>query len=250
MNRSFKAVFIIAITAIVFLVSSCGLEEFPLVYPIPQSNIQSVMNNRAVVYVPSDNAGTTFSHFAVFYRIYISNSLQAETSSASFPTINSVLVTDHNAIRPHIDSTTSLNVNFDAFFTGRGFHHLSIAGHNINLVLSSSVFGSTLEFNFPSFTEPTMSIGQTVYTLSRSERLSDPQPSSRLFINNDELRNPANIDPVINGDVVDMPNIAAGERRYTYAAFYIVAVGINQATYSFIYSTPSLIHVFQLPDRW
>ena len=253
MKVSFKSVFIISMLVIsTQVLVSCGIEDYPIIYPIPQSNVQQVMNNRSVVRIPDDNSGTTFDHFAIYYKIYLSNSDQPSTTSdASYSTISSLLSSEHNAARSHIDSTSYVSVNMDSFFTGRGFYQINLDDHNLSQVLSSSVFGSTLEFDFPSRRAPTMTVGSSVYTLWRSTgngRFS-PQPDRR-FVNSDELRNPANIDPEINADVVDIPGSGSGVKRYTYAAFYIVAVGINTATYSFIYSTPALIHVFQLPDRW
>jgi hypothetical protein len=94
-----------------------------------------------------------------------------------------------------------------------------------------------------------MSVGQAVYTLWRSDGsgLFTPRPD-RLLMNKEELWRSDNINDKINADVVDKSDIGAGDKRYTYAAMFIVAVGINSTSYSNIYSTPALIHVFQLPD--
>ena len=243
------------IPLLALLLLSCGLEDFPLIYPVPQSDIQQVSNNRSVVRISSENAGTTLSHFAIFYRIYVSTTDHLATgfgNSVVYPVINPTLASDHTAVLPHIDSTTLLNQNMDRFFTDRGFEYLSLeAPHRIDSVLSSSILGSTLEFDFPSRRAPTMTIGSTVYTLWRSNGNGafNPEPD-RLFINDVDLWSSENLNEATNRDVVDMPGIGSGDRRYIYAAMYIVGVGINVATYSFIYSTPSLIHVFQLPDKW
>jgi hypothetical protein len=235
---------------LVLTVISCGLEDISLVHPVPQSNIMPVMNNRSVIHVPHDNTVTTFTHFAIFYRIYVSNSDQpSTTSSASYAAISAALASDFNAVLPHIDSTTLIGQDMDRFFLGRGFQYLEIVGDtNISDVLSRSSFGAELEFDFPSARAPTMTVGSSVYTLRRSNvrNTAFPLPEDRLFFNTEELRNVANIDPAINADVADF----SGDRRFTYAAMFIVGVGINVATYSPIFSTPSLIHVFQLPDRW
>ena len=251
MKKIFKFGLIISIALFCYmLLVSCGIEDYPFIYPIPQSNVQQVLNNRSVVRIPDDNSATTFSHFAIYYKIYISGSDQPSTTSdASYSAISQSLASDHNAAKSHIDSTTYVSVNMDSFFSGRGFYQINLDGHNISEVLSTSVLGSSLEFDFPSRRVPTMTVGSSVYTLWRStgnERFS-PLPDRR-FVNSEDLRNNANIDPSINADVVDITG--QGDRRYTYAALYIVAVGINMSTYSFIYSTPALIHVFQLPDRW
>ena len=240
-----------------FLTLSCGLDDVPLIHPIPQSHIRQDMNNRSVVSIPTDNADTTFSHFVIYYKIFVSNTDQPSTaSSAAYSAINPILASDHNAVSPHIDSTTSVNVNMESFFSGRDYHQLHVQGPdmqaiNISTILSSSVLGSTIEFDFPSRTIPNVTIDSTVYTLWRSNGNGqfDPRPN-RLFINSDDLWTPGNINAEINRDVVNLQGIGANDRRYVYVAMYIVGAGINVATYSFIYSTPSLIHVFQLPDRW
>jgi hypothetical protein len=96
---------------------------------------------------------------------------------------------------------------------------------------------------------PTLTLGNSTYVLWRSDGggLFSPRPD-RFFRNSGELWNPANITNQINADVVNKADLADGDIRYTYAAMFIVAVGINPASYSNIYSTPSLIHVFQIPD--
>jgi hypothetical protein len=137
----------------------------------------------------------------------------------------------------------------DSLFQGRGYKYLNLQDHNISGVLSSDVLGSSLIFDFASYKAPTMSVGQAVYTLWRSDGsgLFTPRPD-RLLMNKEELWRSDNINDKINADVVDKSDIEAGDKRYTYAAMFIVAVGINSASYSNIYSTPALIHVFQLPD--
>jgi hypothetical protein len=95
-----------------------------------------------------------------------------------------------------------------------------------------------------------MRAGSSEYTLWRSDGggLFSPRPD-RLFRNREELYRSENINnPTINADVQGKSGVTDGSRLYTYAAMFIVAVGVNTASYSNIYSTPALIHVFQLPD--
>ena len=94
-----------------------------------------------------------------------------------------------------------------------------------------------------------MTLGNNTYILWRSDGggLFNPMPD-RYFINSNELSSPDNINDQINADVANKADIPEGGMRYTYAAMFIVAVGFNPSTYSNIYSTPSLIHVFLLPD--
>jgi hypothetical protein len=228
----------------------CGIEDYPFINPIPQSNVNMEMNNRATVRIPNNNSDTPFTHFAVFYKIYVSDTSVGSTGSTTeFSAINQVLVSDYNSFSSYIDSTTLVSVDMEALFQGRGYKYLALDDHNISSVLSSSVFGETLVFDFPSSRRPTMSVGGNVYTLCRSDGggLFTPQPD-RYFVNKEELWRADNINDKINADVANKSGITADARHYTYAAMFIVAVGINVASYSNIFSTPSRIHVFQLTD--
>ena len=246
-KNGFVGILIIAFAAFNFM--GCGIEDYPYIEAIPQSNITQEMNNRATVRIPNTYAGTPFSHFAVFYRIYVSDIPQASTTVNSYQAINSTLASDYSSFSSYIDSTTQVNVNMDSLFSGRGYKYLSLMDFNINTVLSSSVLGTSLLFDFSSSKAPTIVAGSNTYTLWRSDGngLFNPLPD-RYFRNKEELSKSENINSTTNADVVNKSDIADGVRRYTYAAMFITAVGINNVTYSYIYSTPSLIHVFQLPD--
>jgi hypothetical protein len=232
---------------------SCGIENIPFVDPIPQGNITQAMNNRAVVRVSVDSPGTTFTNFSVFYRVYVSDTLQASTTTTSvYSAINSTLASDYNYFRNYIGSTTQVNVNMDSLFRNRGYKYLVLedpTNNNINAILSESSFGQSLVFDFSSSKRPTMTLGNNTYVLWRSDGggLFSPRPD-RYFVNSYELSSPDNINDQINADVVNKAGLPEGGTRYTYAAMFIVAVGFNPSTYSNIYSTPSLIHVFLLPD--
>ena len=236
---------------LIFL-GNCGLEDYPYIYPVPQSSIVQEMNNRAIVYLPASNS-TAFNNFIIFYRIYVSDIPQASTTKNTYSAINSMLSSDYNSISPYIDSDTHVNTNLDSLFTNRGYKYLQLDGVDIDAVLSSGSLGSALIFDFPASAAselPTMTIGGSVYTLRRSNGngVYNPQPPDRHFHNTEELWNSANINANTNADVVNKSNMSDGA-RYTYAAMFIAATGLDTNTWSFLYSTPSLIHVFQLPDR-
>jgi len=251
-HKSQGTVFYLLFIICYLLFGSCGIEDYPYINPIPQGNIVQTMNNRAVIRIPRDSPGTTFTNFAVFYRIYVSDTLlQSTTSTSSYSAINSTLASDYSYFNGYINSTTQVNVNMDSLFQNRGYKYLVLEdpNNNINTVLSESSLGQSLIFDFTSFKRPTMSLGSDTYVLWRSDGggLFSPRPD-RYFINTRELSSPDNINNQINADVTNKANLTAGDMRYTYAAMFIVAVGINPASYSNIYSTPSLIHVFQIPD--
>jgi len=249
--RNYKK--IIPVFFLLIFIWACGIEDIPFVDPIPQGNINRALNNRAVVRIPSDSPGATFTNFAVFYRIYVSDTLQASTISTSiYSAINTTLSSDYNSFRSYIDSTTQVNVNMDTIFQNRGYKYLVLedpSTNNINTVLSESSFGQSLEFDFSSSKRPTITVRGNTYVLWRSDGggLFSPRPD-RYFVNREELWDPENINSQTNADVVNKANLSGSGTRYTYAAMFIVAVGYNPSSYSNVYSTPSLIHVFLLPD--
>jgi len=239
---------------LIFLLSiflwTCGIEDVPYIDPIPQGNITQAMNNRAVVRIPGESPGATFTNFAVLYRIYVSDIPQASTTVNSYSAINSTLSSDYNYFSGYIDSTTQVNVNMDSLFQNRGYKYLVLENdNNISNILGPSSFGQSIEFDFSSSKRPTMTLGNNTYVLWRSDGggLFNPRPD-RYFINSDELSASENINNQTNADVVNKANLPDSDRRYTYAAMFIMAVGVNPSSYSNIYSTPSLIHVFLLPD--
>ena len=249
MNGKKSALYALLFSLGLSFLGGCGLESYPHIYPIPQSNIVQSLNNWAVVNVPSNNLGSSFTHFVVFYRIYVSDVSIPSTTRDTYTVINPVLNADFNLFQQYIDSDTLVGVNMDSLFRNRGYHYLHLqGGHNIDDVLSSSALGGTLVFNFPSDSAPTMTVGGVPYTLMRSNGggVFSPQPTHRLFVHHEDLWRSENINSNINADVVGKSGMGP-EGPYTYAAMFIVAVGLNTATYSPIYSTPSLIHVFMLP---
>jgi len=142
----------------------------------------------------------------------------------------------------------------ETLFQGLGFMYLYLQTSTITSaenVLGSNVLGSTLTFDFTSQKYPTMTIDDTTeYILCRSNGNGtfSPRPD-RYFVNTDDLWNSDYINANTNADVVNKSSFTQAT-RYTYAALYIVAVGVDDSTYASIYSTPSLIHVFLLPDSW
>jgi hypothetical protein len=240
-----SSIFFILMAA--FFLWACGIEDYPFIYPIPEENVRPTMSNRAVVQIPTGYEGTPFSHFAIYYRIYVSDVPLANTDPNTFSAINPTLNSNYNFFRPYIGSTTQVNVDMNRLFQNRGYNILNFEGHSISSVLSSSVWGRELIFDFSSGRDPTMTVNDNTYTLWRATGIFIPQPD-RLFINSYDLTRSENLISTINADVQNKPGIAAGIPLYTYAAMYITAVGINVAAYTEIYSTPVLIHVFLLPN--
>jgi len=240
-KKSSKIFFILV--AVSFL-NACGIEDVPFLDPIPEGNISRGLANTATVRIPDDN-DLTFTHFAIYYKIYVSD-IDSDTPLNILNAINPTLASDWAAISPHIDSETFTNTNMGDLFRGRRYYQLLLQDEIINAVLSTSVFNSTLIFNFPLVRgTPTMTIGGTSYILWRSNGLGAFEPlPDRYFRNRPELTE--TIDANINADVAPRANLDPGARIFTYAAMFIVAVGgVGQVIH---YSTPALINIFRLPD--
>jgi len=237
---------------------SCGL-MVPEPFNEPVRDIDRELNNWATIDFSAYNAVSAFTHFVIFYRIYVSAADIPATTTGTFPTISPALAADFNAISPFIDSDTMFGVNMHSVFSGRNFRYLALAGgQDISTVLTGAMtMGSIVEFDFShSQSVPVMRVGAAgppLYlwraTGHHSPGLSfSPQPD-RYFRNSDALRDRHNINLQFNADVADTPAaVLETARRYTYAALFIVAVGMNPNTFANVYSTPSLIHVFQLPS--
>ena len=236
---------------------TCGVEDYYHIYPVPQSSIFPELNSRAVVRIDNRNAGNSaFQNYIIFYCIYVGDAnadIPSTISSTTFNTINPILAQNHNTISPYIDSETLVGVNLDNLFRGGGrrFRYLELEGANIDSVLSAGIFNSNLIFSFASNEFPTMTAGGNTYRLMRSTGNSSftPQPD-RFFVNTEALSREEFINDLFNADVVNRAGLGPWPQRITYAAMYIAAMGYDLNTHATIYSTPSLIHVFRLPDSW
>jgi len=234
--------FLILITALFLL--ACGIDDVPFLYPIPDGNIRRDLFG-TTIFIPENN-DVTFTHFAVYYKIYVSDT-DSDTPLIMLHTINPTLAQDWDAISRHIDPEIPTNMNMHDLFTGRRFFPLHLQEELINRVLSSSVLGMSVTFSFPLRGTPWMTVGGVNYNLWRSDGHGtfETRPD-RYFRNRQELSE--TIDSTINADVAPRANLAPGARVVTYAAMFIVAVGRNPVTQATLHSTPALINVFRLPD--
>ena len=253
MHTGLRRVFCLsaALTLAALFLGSCGiLVGEPFIEPVREADIIRQLNDRAVVNLGRYPTGQhDFSHFAIFYRIYISDIYITATTTDTFSTINPALQADFNALSRYIDSDTLFGTNMHNVFSGRSFRYLALEGANINNVMRAAV-GETVVFDLSQSQQvPVMRIGPNEHVLLRATSHPgvggfSPRPEHRRFINSLELRLPGYINLEFNADVVDR----AGDRIFTYAAMFIVAVGMNPNTFTNVYSTPSLIHVFRLPQ--
>jgi hypothetical protein len=239
--------------ACVFLLS-CGIEDYPYIYPIPVDNLRQESNYQARIIIPNSNLGNMyFSHFAIFYRLYISDIYEQSPSESNFGTINSTLNSDYNRVKPYIGNDSMGSSSIASLFNNMNYYTLAVEGEiSIDSVLSTSSFNRTLLIDFSQTpgSIPYLTVGSaTQYRLQRSDGGGNFEllPEHGYFTNSPELRNPANIsESHINADITDLAN--AINRRYTYIAMYIVAIGFEPQTYVQLYSSPVFAGVVSLPD--
>jgi hypothetical protein len=241
------------IAAGVFL--SCGIDEYYYLNPVQSGDIQLTLQERAVIHLPV--SASYFTHFTIFYRIYISDYFAPgtiQTSSAVLSSINSTLASDYAAIEPStITNTTANTTNTSTLFRNRNYQILNYEGHD---VIPRSAQSRTLVIDFPpvagSIPSLTIIPSRTItddlpWYLYRSTGNGSFSPvPDRYFRNTDRLNSSDNAISTVNGDVVNKSSVSG--KRYTYAVMYIVATGLDLRTYTPIYSIPTFIGIFRLPD--
>jgi hypothetical protein len=237
---------------------SCGIEDYFYLYPVPLGNIQIQLNSRATIVLPAIDLQEFyyFTHFTIYYRIYISDiqetaSIQLSTSSLS--RINATLSSDYFAISPYTTTNAQnapVNVSINSIFGTRNYYALALANADIeNAILAASAPGRTLELDFDPIQTgkqyPYLLINGQNYDLFRSDGngVFSPLPD-RYFVNSSQLNSSQNATTAINADVV---NKSVSGPRYTYVSMYIVVTGIDN-NFSPINSIPTHIGIFRLPD--
>jgi hypothetical protein len=236
----------ILIIPLAVLFYSCGIEDYYYLYPVPSSNIRMQSNISATIELPNYGmAYTYFSHFAIYYRIYISDiSSAAEIQPPQMQSINSALQYDYNGIEPYTHEDLITSINIDNLLRQRNYYLLGLNNADIDGILNR---GGTITLDFSSsLPAPVLRRASDEYPLYRSngEGVFTPLPSNRLFQNTGDLNRSENVSGTVNADVADKTNILG--TRYTYASMYIVSIGRDN-NFSPIYSIPTFIGIFQLP---
>jgi len=222
---------------------TCGIAEYYYLPQVSEGDITGNLNTEAEIIFPSISQSYAIS-YKIFYRIYVSNFLTS--SSSDIAQISPTLVSDYNFFSSYTNPANTNIITSSDTFRSRNYHELDFDGIDLTDILTKS--GGTLRIRFPTINwgTPTASLndGQD-YNLMRSNQLISPLPTNnRYFQNTPELRSYDNANSNINADVAGR----TGEMHYSYVSMYIVAYGVNPGNFNTIYSKPTHIRIFKLPD--
>jgi len=252
---------------------SCGLEVIDYIDYIWDVDVD-YSDVAVTIRLPSSGAEgyDYFTHFAIFYRIYISGNIVPGRISerADMTLINATLNSDYGAILPWTDktSTTGNTSNLENNFLNRRYYQLMLANANITSVLGSGSVGSNESSRVRM--EIFFSQNTTEYPVLRLSNRTDEFPLQRansapgtnfrpvpvyggtqeyrFFLNHEDLYNNTNATNEINADVAQWTSTSA-PARYTYVAMYIAAVRrSSDMPPRSIYSQPTFLGVFRLTD--
>jgi len=226
---------------------SCGIEEYYYLPQLPESNITRNLNTEAFIDIPPISDQYYYAgYYAIFYRIYTSNHLT--TSASEFSQISPSLTNDYNFFYPITNPANTSSITLSNTFSSRNYFELEYEGENSQNFLPTS--GGTVRIQFPTaqWGIPTASFNDgSQIPIIRSSRLISPEPRDNFtFRNTPELRDSANATSNINADVASR----TGTMQYAYVSMYIVAVGTNPVNFTQVYSKPTHISVFKLPDTY
>jgi hypothetical protein len=218
---------------------SCGIDDEPYLEPIDPSSVNRSLTN-ATVSVSLSGEEAYSPAFLLYYKIYISSVNESGTiTSADMSRINATLGSDYSGINTYTPlNTTNRPVFTPTVFSNRNFYAMFV-GSSETLSGQGNV---TINFENQSSNPSLLLNADAAQTLSRSSGGGSftPLPKDNLnFRNFTELRDTVNRD-VAQGSGGD----------YSYCAVYIIKRGVNSQTLSAIYSAPTFIAVFRLPDRY
>jgi hypothetical protein len=226
---------------------SCGVESYYYLPEVPAGNITTSSNALASISLPVISQ-TYFSYFALYYRIYIS--YEPIANIGALAAVNSTLNADYQYLASYANTTSPTSINVASIMSSRGYQPLFFetgSGIVISDILQNPA-GGNLRIEFPSSASPRPYIsypGGTA-TLQRSNGNGSFNPlPNRDFLNTSQLTDPFNLNSNTNADVVNASG--SGGTRYAYASLYIASAGLNEQTYTPIFSIPTFVGIFRLP---
>jgi hypothetical protein len=245
------------IFAVALVLPSCGIEGGgggggSHMGSVSSGSVSGTLNDSVSVDLPVP-VEWNFSHFSIYYRIYISGmslSGQIQTSNEALGQINNFLVGDY-AFFSHYTNTTDAayqgHIGSKSIFNSKGYYEIALEGANIEDVLNQSQ-GQTFTLDFLTADGiPKLKTNGVQYNLWRSngDGAFNTLPADRYFRNHADLNTNANVTPNQNKDVA--VNNSATTPCYTYVSVYIMAVGFHHGDFTDIYSKPTFLSILKIP---
>ncbi|MDR1250525.1 MAG: hypothetical protein LBK63_14650 [Treponema sp.] len=241
---------------------SCGIETYKYLGPV-ESGIPMLLNTTAYITLPGGQPNY-FRYFIIYYRIYISDlPVPGVVDPGILAQINPTLLTDYNYFNTYTNTTnTVVPTTMGTIFSGRKYFSLELENDSIERILSSAGGGVvTLDFAANAQFKPSLVLGDLRVPeqpsnpyqrrqLSRNMRNdNNPYANNYYFVNSDDVNNGAHISSDssnINQDVQNNQN--ASGQKYTYVSMYILSYGLDDSNFTNIYSIPTFIGIFRMPD--
>jgi hypothetical protein len=234
---------IAAILAVLpFFLTMCGIDDEPYLEPVDPSSVVVTFNNGARVTMSASGEGDYSPAYLLYYKIYISG--ESETSTIlpnAMGRINATLNSDYTGIHSYTTLNTSNRPVFTpTVFSNRNFYAMLIGSGD---TFSASTNTITIDFSNINSASPSLTqnngTAQTLYRSNGGGSFTPLPKDDQRFRNFTELRNAQNRD------------VAQGSGgSYSYCAVYIIKRGTNPNTLTAIYSAPTFIAVFRLPERY
>lgn len=229
----------IVISAVLFLLSGCGIENYLYIYPV--SNVYTSQDGLVRFELPEDqeDIGSYFRGYRIYYKIYKSQILKEHNSNA-YSEINSELLSHYNKFSQYVSGTDNAPVNIVNIFESepRAYHVLDFEGA-VNPLTGQSIHGITVEidFNDELQDEPVLIAAGTKYPLRRSTAVIQIVPTNdRSFFYDNESFSGSDVEENENGD------------EFAYVALYILAIGVDDSMAN-AYSSPTFLGLLRLPDK-
>jgi hypothetical protein len=229
-------------TAGVFF-TTCGIEEYYYLPQVPEINISTQFNTSAEIKLPSLSGYYYAQSYKIFYRIYISD-LNTTSNDTPLNNISSTLLNDYNYIYPNTDPTSiSAGTPANTLFTSRNYYELELFQSDINNVLPTG--GGNVRLSFP-----TTLGGFPVLSINNGPEIRLYRSGYFFTVNpNDEKRYFRNTSEINVADYADLVPRTGLSQTFAYVSMYVVASGVNPNMFTPIYSKPTHISVFKLPDN-
>jgi hypothetical protein len=252
LKQPIKRIFLfLSFFALSFLSTTCGLEEAYFLPQVPEVSIVTELNTLATINLPPLTGYYYAQSYKIFYRIYMSDFQTSSSESSLYNSINQTLYSDFYNILPNTDPTSiTAGTAANILFTSRNYYELYIENNNRGETLDNLLTkdGGNVRIIFPTAQGdyPILSFNNgSEYKLLRSEDFFTPNTNLdvlRYFRNSSDINDTKY---AANTDVVQRTGLSP----HAYVSMYVVASGTNPTGFTPIYSKPTHICVFKLPNN-